>query len=64
MGWAKYFEDNNEIIIERMRDYMRNSERRDSLAGLEVLTKKTIPYRNGTEIVVSITGKYLTERRL
>ncbi len=64
MGWAKYFEDNNELIMERMRDHARNSEHRDSLADIEAHTQKTIPYQRRTEIVVSITSDYITERRL
>ena len=64
MGWAKYFEDNNEMIMERMRNHMWNSESYDFAARVEVPSQATIPYPSRGEIVVTITGKYVTERRL
>lgn len=64
MGWAKYFEDNNEMVMERMRNHMWSSERYDFAARVEVPSQATIPHPSRREIVVTITGKYVTERRL
>lgn len=64
MGWAKYFEDNNEMVMERMRNHMWSSESYDFAARVEVPSQAITPYPNRGEIVVSITGKYVTDRRL